>query len=217
MRPINQRNQSMKQALKIKVCGMRDTENIQALLALQPDFVGFIFYDKSSRYVGEKIPKLDYGQTLKTGVFVNENLDKLLDIAQNNQLDVIQLHGNESPAYCQKIQQKSYKVIKAFSIKQAEDFKKCQAYINVSDYFLFDTKGPLPGGNGQTFDWSVLRYYQFKKTFLLSGGIKLSHLSDIQKIQHPQMAGVDVNSGFEIAPAYKNINELKTFINEIRG
>ncbi|HFX18274.1 MAG TPA: phosphoribosylanthranilate isomerase [Flavobacteriales bacterium] len=203
--------------MKIKVCGMRDAENIQALLALQPDFIGFIFYDKSSRHVGEKIPKLEYGKTLKTGVFVNEDLDKLLDIAQNNHLDVIQLHGNESPAYCQIIQQKSYKVIKAFSIKQAADFKKCQDYINVSDYFLFDTKGPLPGGNGQTFDWSVLDQYQLNKAFLLSGGIKLSHLSEINKIKHSQIVGVDVNSGFEIAPAYKNINELKTFINEIRG
>jgi len=196
---------------------MRNAENIEALLQLKPDFIGFIFYDKSKRFMTEVLPEIDFGTTLKTGVFVNESLDKILKTADNYRLDVIQLHGQESPEVCQKIQDAGYKVIKVFSVGNTFDFKICKAYSAFTDWFLFDTKGSFPGGNGIGFNWEILKDYKLEKTFLLSGGISLADLETIKIFKHPKLAGVDVNSGFEISPGYKNINELKTFFNEIRS
>ena len=196
---------------------MREPENISDLLKLQPDFIGFIFYPKSKRYMNIKLPKIDFDKTLKTGVFVDEDSDKVLEIAQKYRLDVLQLHGHESPEYCQNLKVKAYQIIKVFSVGAKFDFKQCGDYESVADYFLFDTKGKLPGGNGQVFNWDVLSSYDLKTPFLLSGGIGLQHLPAIKNFTHPKLAGIDVNSGFESRPAYKNINELKTFFNEIRS
>jgi len=203
--------------LKIKVCGMRDPDNIKDLLALQPDFMGLIFYPKSARYVNQTLPDIDFGKTLKTGVFVNENIEKLLQIADDYNLDVIQLHGNESPEYTQEVKKAGYQVIKVFSVGDSFDFSICKTYMSAADYFLFDTKGKLPGGNGTVFHWDILQNYKLDKPFLLSGGINMSHLKSILNLQHPMLFGVDVNSGFELRPAYKNINDLKIFIDEIRS
>ncbi len=203
--------------LKIKVCGMRDPDNIKDLLALNPDFMGLIFYPKSARYVNKPLPDIDFGNTLKTGVFVNENIKKLLKIATNYSLEVIQLHGNESPEYTQEVKKHDYQVIKVFPVDNNFDFSICQTYMSAADYFLFDTKGKLPGGNGTVFTWDILQNYKLDKPFLLSGGINMSHLKSIINLQHPMLFGVDVNSGFETQPAYKNINDLKIFINEIRS
>ena len=196
---------------------MREPENISDLLNLQPDFIGFIFYPKSKRYLDKNLPDIDFGNTLKTGVFVNEHSDNVLKTAQKYRLDVLQLHGNESPAYCQKLKEKSYKIIKVFSIDNHFNFKQCVDYQPVVDYFLFDTKGKLPGGNGQVFNWDILSGYDLITPFLLSGGIGLKHLPAIKAFSHPRLAGIDVNSGFESHPGYKNMNELKTFFYEIRS
>ncbi len=196
---------------------MREPENISDLLKLQPDYIGFIFYPKSKRYMNTKLPDIDFGKTLKAGVFVDEDSDKVLEIAQKYQLDVLQLHGNESPEYCQNFSEKSYQIIKVFSVGTDFNFKQCSVYEGIVDYFLFDTKGKLPGGNGQVFNWNILSAYDLKTPFLLSGGIGLQHLPAIKNFAHPQLIGIDVNSGFEIRPGYKNINELKTFFNEIRS
>jgi len=203
--------------MKIKVCGMREEENIKELLKLQPDLIGFIFYDKSKRYVSGDLPDINYGNTRKTGVFVNENMDNLLNIAKKYKLDNIQLHGLETPEYCQAIQSAGYTVIKAFSVYDTFDFNQCLDYEENVDCYLFDTKGKLPGGNGQTFNWEVLSKYHLRTPFLLSGGIALEHLSEVKKFSHPQFYGIDVNSGFEIRPAYKDINQLKTFFYELRS
>ena len=196
---------------------MREPENISDLLKLQPDFIGFIFYPKSKRYMDMELPDIDFGKTLKTGVFVDEHSDKVLEMAQKYQLDVLQLHGNESPEYCQNLKEKSYQIIKVFSVGADFEFKQCNDYKGVVDLFLFDTKGKLPGGNGQVFNWDILSAYDLKTPFLLSGGIGLQHLPDIKKFRHPKLIGIDVNSGFEIRSAYKNIDELKTFFHEIRS
>jgi len=207
----------MKNKLKIKVCGMREPENIKDLISLQPDFIGFIFYDKSKRFVGEKIPDVNYGVVRKTGVFVNQNLPIVLRTAALNKLDTIQLHGQESPEYCEAVQNEGFEVIKAFSVDKDFDFRICNLYETSADLFLFDTKGLLPGGNGETFDWNILSNYNLNIPFLLSGGIGLDQLESLKNFYHPQLYGVDVNSGFETKPAYKNIDNLKTFFNELRS
>jgi phosphoribosylanthranilate isomerase len=207
----------MNNKLKIKVCGMREPDNLKDLVSLQPDFIGFIFYDQSKRFVGKKIPDVQYGDARKTGVFVNQNLPDVLKTAMLNKLDTVQLHGQESPDYCEAIQNEGFEVIKAFSVDKDFDFRVCNLYETSADLFLFDTKGLLPGGNGQTFDWNILSNYNLNKPFLLSGGIGLQHLKSLKNFNHPKLYGIDVNSGFETRPAYKNIEQLKTFFNELRS
>ncbi|MDX1829023.1 MAG: phosphoribosylanthranilate isomerase [Lutibacter sp.] len=197
--------------MKIKVCGMRDAENIQSLLALKPDFIGFIFYNKSKRFV-EGFPQVDFPKGIKkVGVFVNENIDVILDKVKKYQLNVVQLHGNETPEYCAKLHYYKLEVIKAFSVDENFNFNSILAYENSCNYFLFDTKGTNYGGNGIKFNWEILQKYRGNVPFLLSGGISKNDVSEIQKIMHSAFEGVDINSGFEIEPALKNINEIKEF------
>lgn len=203
--------------LKVKVCGMKHLDNIGALLRLKPDMIGFIFYEKSPRFV-HKVPKgIDYGETKKVGVFVNEKVKSILDFAQQYSLDYIQLHGSESPKKCSEIKKSGFYVIKAFSVDDDFDFRKTRLYESVCDLFLFDTKGAQPGGNGKVFDWEVLNNYEGDVPFLLSGGISNGMQNEVLKIKHPQLIGVDVNSGFEIAPGLKNIRELQNFIYDLRN
>ena len=204
-------NFSMKKDLSIKVCGMKYKDNIKDLLRLNPDFIGFIFYPKSTRYIGCKIPELDYKSTRKTGVFVNESIENVMEIANNNTLSFIQLHGYESPDYCKLLKDKGFQLIKAFSVDEHFDFEICKSYEKVCDLFLFDTKGTLPGGNGKRFNWKKLEEYTLEKAFLLSGGISLKQVDEIKHFKHPYLYGIDVNSGFEIEPALKNIKELELF------
>jgi len=194
---------------------MRDPDNIRALFNIAPDFIGFIFYEKSSRFV-KNIPVLPFPDAVKkVGVFVNENLDKLLATAAAFPLDLIQLHGAESPDYCRELASHSYPLIKAFSVDAQFDFSLTEPYQEYCDYFLFDTKGPLYGGNGQVFDWSLLQQYQGDTPFFLSGGLGPDSVSALGKFQHTALFGFDINSGFEQAPAMKNIQEIKEFKQQI--
>jgi len=202
--------------MKIKVCGMRDSKNISGLLNLKPDFIGFIFYDKSKRFVTD-FPQIEIPfSTKKVGVFVNETIDKLLKKVVDYQLDCVQLHGNESLEYCQilrhsELVSESFEIIKVFSVDDDFDFSKTNVYQKVCDYFLFDTKGKNYGGNGVKFNWDLLKNYKGKTPFLISGGISKNDAEEIKKFNHPAFLGVDINSGFEIEPALKNINEIKEF------
>lgn len=206
--------------LKIKVCGMRDPENISGVIADMPDFIGFIFYPKSSRFVGFEpstevlavVPK----SIKKVGVFVDETPEKVMEICQNWNLDVVQLHGQETPEYCQQIQSFGIAVFKAFSLDEEFDFEKLKAYTGVCDYFLFDTKGHLPGGTGQKFRWQLLKNYRGDVPFFLSGGIEQDDFEAIKQFSHPQLFGIDINSGFEISPALKDVEKVRKFISEIR-
>ncbi|MBP5136570.1 MAG: phosphoribosylanthranilate isomerase [Paludibacteraceae bacterium] len=198
----------------LKVCGMREAANIKELAALSPDFMGFIFYPPSSRFVStidentiKSIPK----KIRKVGVFVNENVLKIKDIAKNFRLDVIQLHGDESPDVCMKLKREGYVVIKAFHIASADDFSDMLDYEGTCDYFLFDTKTQGYGGSGMTFDWTFLDKYTGQTPFLLSGGIRLESVQDLWKLNHPKLAGFDINSGFEVKPALKDIDLVKKF------
>ncbi|MBC8004478.1 MAG: phosphoribosylanthranilate isomerase [Verrucomicrobia bacterium] len=207
--------------LKIKVCGMRDPGNIADIAATGPDFLGFIFYSKSSRFVGTE-PLLDGNIIVppsikKVGVFVDEMPEKVIEICQKYQLEVAQLHGNESSRYCRQIQDAGLTVFKAFAIGEFFNFKQLEDYTECCSFFLFDTKGKLPGGTGHKFDWQLLENYQMDVPFFLSGGIKPEDLNSIQQIKDPRLYGVDINSGFEILPAFKNVSEVQQFIAGIKS
>ena len=150
--------------MKLKVCGMREPDNIEALSRLKPNYMGFIFWAPSSRYVHDITPELDK-QIKKTGVFVDASIDYIQSCISTHQLQAVQLHGEETPNYCQLIQSFGVEVIKAFSIKDTFDFAILDNYENSCEFFLFDTKGALPGGNGYTFDWSILTNYSSTKPF----------------------------------------------------
>ena len=200
--------------MKIKVCGMRDAENISELIKLKPDYIGFIFYGKSKRFVSV-FPQVEIPSEIKkVGVFVNEDIDKVIEIAEENKLDAIQLHGNELPEYIEELKVlliREIEVFKAFSVDDSFEFSKTDAYQKVCDYLLFDTKGKDYGGNGVKFNWQVLDNYKGETPFLLSGGISKVDALAINKISHKAFVGVDINSGFEIEPALKNIANIKEF------
>jgi phosphoribosylanthranilate isomerase len=202
--------------MKLKVCGMREPNNIAALSDLQPDYMGFIFWAPSSRYVNETTPKLDQ-RIKKTGIFVDASVDYIQSSISTHQLQAVQLHGKETPNYCQLIQGFGVEVIKAFSVKNVFDFSTLEAYESSCDFFLFDTKGALPGGNGYTFDWSLLKEYPSQKPFFLSGGIGLENTQEIKELLNTDLPlfAIDVNSKFELAPGLKKIEELKQFKKEL--
>ena len=191
---------------------MRSPENIQKLAELVPDYMGFIFWEHSKRFVSGSTPEVNEG-IKKTGVFVNASLDYIKACIATHQLKAIQLHGSESPVQCSALKNTGIEVIKAFAVSNGFDFNELQAYETTCDYFLFDTKGELPGGNGMRFDWSVLKAYPSQKPFFLSGGIgpdDSAAVASIIKLNLPLYA-VDINSKFEIEPGLKNIESIKEF------
>lgn len=171
--------------MRLKVCGMKFQENIQVIAALQPDYLGFIFYDKSARFFDGEIPSLPKS-IKKTGVFVNASLAYIIEKVQQYDLHAVQLHGDESPEFCDALRHlelvsgsQAIEIIKVFSIKDTFDFNVLKPYESVCDYFLFDTKGKNPGGNGYTFNWEVLKNYPSTKPYFLSGGIGLDEVESI--------------------------------------
>lgn len=198
----------------IKTCGMRDADNIRAVSELGIDWMGFIFWPPSSRYVSEKPSFLPTRQK-RVGVFVDARIEEVRSKADEYALDLIQLHGSESPAFCERLKANSrQQLIKAFNIATQEDLEQTSPYEGLVDYFLFDTKAKMVGGNGTQFDWSVLSAYQGNTPFLLSGGIGPDDAEKVRNFHHPQLAGIDLNSRFELSPALKDIEKLKQFITE---
>jgi len=216
-------------SLKIKICGMKKAENIRAAAALHPDYLGFIFYEKSARNFQGEIPEID-PNIKKTGVFVNASVNFIIAKVEKYKFRAIQLHGNETPEFCKELkvalnETKSYKnsasteIIKVFSIKDEFDFNRLNAFEGKVDYFLFDSKGKNKGGNGITFNWEVLKDYPSSTPFFLSGGIGLEEVEQIaefqtylQKIEKEKLlVAIDVNSRFEIEPGLKNIGDLELF------
>jgi phosphoribosylanthranilate isomerase len=189
--------------MKVKICGMKYEENIREVAGLQPDYMGFIFYEKSPRYFDGYIPTLPK-PTQKVGVFVDAYLDDILDKIRRYNLQFVQLHGNETPDFCRLFKQTDAKVIKVFPVDEAFNFNAIKPYETVCDFFLFDTKGKYHGGNGETFNWQILNDYPSKKPFFLSGGIGLEEIPSIKKLNLPIHA-IDVNSKFEINPGLKDV------------
>ena len=198
--------------MKLKVCGMKYKENLETVANLRPDYLGFIFYKKSARHFDSNIPELPKS-IKKVGVFVDEKLEIVQATIKKFNLQAVQFHGHESPEYCAAIN--TVEVIKVFSIKDEFNFDVLQPFEDVCDYFLFDTKGKLPGGNGYTFNWNVLEKYPSTKPYFLSGGIGLHEIEKIKVFKESPASkfcyAIDVNSKFEIEPGLKNVEELKTF------
>ena len=192
--------------MKIKICGMKYPENIAEVAALLPDFMGFICYEKSARFFDGEMPELPK-LIKKVGVFVNENHENIVLKIAKFKLDFVQLHGNESVAFCRELQDENIKIIKVFSINDDFDFSVLQQYESVCDYFLFDTKGLLPGGNGVTFDWDLLKNAQINKPLFLSGGIGIDEIERLKTLNLPIFA-IDINSKFEDEIGLKNIEKL---------
>ncbi|QNF35735.1 phosphoribosylanthranilate isomerase [Adhaeribacter swui] len=206
--------------LQVKVCGMREPENIGDLVALQPDYIGFIFYRKSARYAGEKLNP-EYAKHLpatvqKVGVFVNEALETILALTEKYGLQAVQLHGHETPELCRKLKQAGFLVLKAFALDDSFDFTTLEFYEGTCDYYLFDTKGQQHGGNGVTFNWQVLDQYHLNTPFFLSGGLDIEHVAAIKAGRWPQLRGIDINSRFELEPGLKNISKVKKMLTAFR-
>ena len=195
---------------------MREADNIAALSELQPDYMGFIFWAPSSRYVETSTPVLP-SSIKKTGVFVDASVDYIQSMIKEHSLQAVQLHGNETAHYCALVQGFEVEVIKAFSIMEDVDFGFLKDFETCCDFFLFDTKGELPGGNGYGFDWNILANYPSKKPFFLSGGMSPEHAAEIKALLNTNLPlyAIDVNSKFELAPARKNIDTLTQFKNEL--
>ena len=210
----------MKDKLKIKICGMREKANIEALVQLPIDYIGFIFYPQSPRFVGERIepsvisaiPK----RIKKVGVFVNATIHEVLCKAEENALDCLQLHGSETPDYCNALKEKGFTIIKAF--KAEPELLTCETanYRYACDYLLFDTPTPKHGGSGNKFDWQMLKQQKLSLPFFLSGGIAPGDEDSINTLDMKGLYAIDINSRFEIEPGLKNIDLIKNFISQIK-
>lgn len=205
---------------RVKVCGMCDPLNVKEIAEAKPDYIGFIFFRGSPRYVGEE-PEMALFNNVspgikKTGVFLNEDNYKILDVSITTGLDIIQLHGNESPETCLQLKTSGLLIIKAFNIGMNFGFENLIPYMPVCDYFLFDTKSEKPGGSGSKFNWEKLKEYTLDKPFFLSGGIGPEDAGVINAIENKGFFGVDVNSRFENTPGIKDITLVKTFIKSLK-
>lgn len=202
----------MRHELNLKVCGMRDADNIREVGALAPDFMGFIFYKESPRYVGPDftIPDSLQARIKKVGVFVNESTDGIMETVKKHRLDLVQLHGGESADQCRNLRDRGVGVIKAFSVDDDTRFTETEDYREVVDYFLFDTKGKYFGGNARRFDWQVLSRYDQQVPFFLSGGISPENIAEVLAFGNYNIAAVDVNSGVEVKPALKDVEKVRS-------
>lgn len=203
-------------SMKIKVCGMRDKENVAQLVELNPDYIGFIFYGKSKRYAGDVLNNETIGlvpdDIKRVGVFVNASEREINHAWEYFDLDMLQLHGDESPEFCASMKAKGYHVIKAFGVDKTFDFDKLEAYKPSVDFFLFDTKSENYGGTGETYDWSILKKYDQTTPFFLSGGISPSNLDKIAELDGLNIHAIDVNSKFELSPGSKDIDLLRSTV-----
>lgn len=205
---------------ELKICGMKFPDNLQAIAALQPDYLGFIFSPKSKRYMVDTLaPEVVHSlpaSIQRVGVFVNAATEFILKQAEAYHLQVLQLHGDESPEQCQQLQGKGYTLVKAFGVDENFGFSQLTPYEDVVDYYLFDTKGPSYGGHGRTFDWKVLEQYNRHKPFFLSGGIGLEEVEGLKEMTGFPVVAIDVNSRFEEEPGRKNIGQLKRLQEKLR-
>ena len=211
--------------MMIKVCGMRDIENINQLQELDIDFMGIIRYSKSKRFVDDSQKEKVAQQTMNkgtVGVYVNESLENILKDIIPLQLDVIQLHGDEDSAFAKALLEIDIKIFKAFQTSDNFDFNSLKEWEELAAqyvgklFFLFDTATPNYGGSGKKFDWSILDSYKGEVPFLLSGGISKDDVALVKEFKHNMFLGIDLNSKFENEPGLKNIEEIKTFIEKLR-
>ncbi|WP_291114510.1 phosphoribosylanthranilate isomerase [Flavobacterium sp. UBA6135] len=208
--------------MKLKICGMNDQKNTNSICELQPDFLGFIFWKDSIRFCEDIIENIP-DDILKVGVFVNADYYEIVDKVIAHNLNFVQLHGNESPDFCNEIRKTNVKVIKSITISNDFNFNELNYNKDCIDYYIFDTKGELPGGNGITFNWEILNDYNEDIPFFLSGGISLDEWPDLEKFLQSKAAkncfAIDINSQFEEEPGIKNKQKIKEFqekLNQLR-
>ena len=206
--------------LKVKVCGLSDPGNVREITKSGPDFMGFIFYPYSGRYVGKCPDPLLFdlvpAPIIRTGVFVNENITNVLENIRKFRLGAVQLHGSETPEYCTRVKVTGSILIKSFGIDNGFDFNILKSYLGCCDYFLFDRKTEIHGGSGTKFDWEKLDEYKIEKPFFLSGGIGFNDLEPLKKFRHKKFFGVDVNSRFETSPGIKDTSRIRDFITKLK-
>jgi phosphoribosylanthranilate isomerase len=206
--------------VRVKVCGMNNIQNVRDVAMLNPDFIGFIFYPGSPRYVGDNPEMLLFDSVPdsvgRIGVFFNAENHLILEQSIKTGLDMVQLHGSELPIACSQLKSSGLIIIKAFSIGADFNFELLREYIPVCDYFLFDTKGEKPGGTGSKFPWTKLNEYTFDKPFFLSGGIGPEDSSLKEEIMNKGLYAVDINSRFESSAGIKDTTLVKTFIEAIK-
>jgi phosphoribosylanthranilate isomerase len=204
--------------IKLKICGMKYPENIREVALLQPDFMGFIFYPASKRFVDQLDPMLlsQLPENIaKVGVFVNHDLIEVIQTAERFNLDLLQLHGDESVEYLTTLKKQvidsGVKLMKAFGVDENFDFSQLNEYEAAVDYFLFDTQTSGYGGSGKQFNWGLLKKYTLDTPYFLSGGIDLESLEALRKMEDSRLFAIDVNSKFELEPGNKDIGKLKEF------
>ena len=194
---------------------MRDTENIRQLLEAEPDYLGFIFFEKSARYVSElqmkEIIKLKFGETERVGVFVDEKFERIVEYADKGFFDTVQLHGNESPELIRTLKNEGLEVIKVFAVDDDFDASILRKYSD-ADYFLFDTKGKLPGGNGVKFNWEVVEKSKIKKPFFLSGGLGVEDKEVLNNFNTKYLYALDFNSKLELEPGLKDVQKVRRIL-----
>jgi phosphoribosylanthranilate isomerase len=205
---------------KIKICGMRDPDNILEISSLLPDYIGFIFYPGSLRFAGNLPPEIRAeipAFIKKVGVFVNEDEEKLVETCSAYGIGTVQLHGDESPGYCENLVEKGLRIIKVFNIGKNLNTNIMEPFQEACSYFLLDTASAEHGGSGQKFDWNLLEEYDLEIPFFLSGGIGPDDARMIREMEHPMLFGVDINSLFETSPGFKDMELCEKFIGRIRG
>ena len=216
--------------LSLKVCGMQQPGNMIQVAELEPDYMGFIFYDKSPRYFEDELPEIP-AEIKKTGVFVNAGIDEILEKVAKYHLNAVQLHGDETAGFCKDLKIELQKpgntpeLIKVFSVGEIFDFQELKAFEGIVDYFLFDTKTDLRGGSGKEFNWQILKEYPSNTPFFLSGGIGPEHGKAIAELKNhffrigkpALLYAIDVNSKFELKPGLKKLKELKDFKTQINS
>lgn len=206
--------------MEIKICGMASEPNIREIAGLRPDYIGLIFHAPSPRNaIGLSLGfgTADGVRKGLVGVFVDKTEDEIMDYARQYKLSTVQLHGDESPELCRALRLRGLKVWKAVGLETVGDFETLTPYADCVDRFVFDSKSPARGGSGLKFDWNLLRFYTFPVDFMLGGGIGPDDAEAIAALSHPRLAGLDLNSRFEVIPGVKNSNLLKSFINKIRS
>ncbi|HEX8266468.1 MAG TPA: phosphoribosylanthranilate isomerase [Pyrinomonadaceae bacterium] len=192
---------------KIKICGMREPENMLEIAQLKPDFFGMIFYPKSPRFVSieqaEKLP--EFQNVRRIGVFVDESLEKITEIAERANLSFVQLHGSETMRFCESLKKQNLQIIKVFKVDENFDGEQLKEFETICDYFLFDTKTSQHGGSGHAFDWQILRRFSINKPFFLGGGIGVENAAkSIEACRNLPLFALDINSRAEIAPGIKS-------------
>lgn len=203
--------------LKYKICGINNQENLQEVLLLKPDFVGHIFYPNSPRHTSNEVSDtfidIKYGATTKVAVTVNPKMDCIQNLYENQNFRIVQLHGEETAGFCQELKQNysELMIIKAFAVAEDWNQQVLKPYLDCVDYFLFDTKTEKYGGSGRTFNWELLKDYQFDVPYFLSGGLNPDNIKQAQTFADKQAKcyGLDLNSGYELSPGLKSIKLIK--------